>query len=637
MNRFVARCLAALALGAALAVQAAPMPNALRQVSITAREQPIGAFLQDLFAAVDVPASISPNLTGAVNGAFTGPADKVLRDVSRVYNLVSYYDGSVMHVVPAGDVVRRTFATAPAASERLLREAVDLGLPDARNTLRRSADGNMLAIGTKRFVEQLDELVRAAQAVPAPAASGVANAGSADFRVFYLRYAWAQDMTMTFGGRQVVLPGVASILRSLVGQSRSQGPQGSEVLLRPTQPGLRGQGMASQGVPVKSSSGSSNPREQAADLLVSALSRTAQTPEPATPIVAPDGTQIRIEADQRLNAIIVRDLAERLPRYEQLIAALDVEPQSLEIEATIIDVNTDKARDLGIDWRWNNAGYGLQVGNPGAVAPTRGGIASVVLGSLGQFFGRIKALEAEGAARVVSSPQVVTLSNVEAVFDNSSTFYVRVAGREQVDLFNVSAGTSLRVTPHVFRDGDRSRIKLMVNIEDGNLTGRSVDQIPVVDRSTINTQALIAEGESLLIGGLVRDSSSSSVDKVPGLGDVPVVGNLFKTKSTSSSRVERMFLITPRLSGGRVTGTGTSGPVKPNGAPTPTTAPQPTPAPAPAQPVGQQAATPAAQVPAARASVVLDLDAMPGAAPPPAAKPGATRPARVATSATREN
>src|SRR5437764_703688 len=206
----------------------------------------------------------------------------------------------------------------------------------------------------------------------------------------------------------------------------------------------------------------------------------------------------------------------RLPRYEQLIAALDVEPQSLEIEATIIDVNTDRARDLGIDWRWNNAGHGLQVGNPAAPAPTRGGVASVVLGSLGQFFARINALQTEGAARVVSSPQVVTLSDVEAVFDNSSTFYVRVAGREQVDLFNVSVGTSLRVTPHVFRDQDRTRIKLMVNVEDGNVTGRSVDQIPIVDRSTINTQALIAEGESLLIGGMVRDSESSSVDKVPG-------------------------------------------------------------------------------------------------------------------------
>jgi type III secretion protein C len=180
-----------------------------------------------------------------------------------------------------------------------------------------------------------------------------------------------------------------------------------------------------------------------------------------------------------------------------------------------------------------------------------GGIASAVLGSAGQFLARIRALQTEGVARVVSSPQVVTLSNVEAVFDNSSTYYVRVAGREEVDLFNVTAGTRLRVTPHVFREGQHGegapRIKLLVQIEDGGLSGQTVDQLPIVERSGINTQALISEGESLLIGGMVRDSATAGVDKVPVLGDIPVLGNLFKTQRKGGQRIERMFLITPRL------------------------------------------------------------------------------------------
>ena len=141
----------------------------------------------------------------------------------------------------------------------------------------------------------------------------------------------------------------------------------------------------------------------------------------------------------------------------------------------------------------------------------------------------------------------MTLSDVEAVFDNSQTFYVKVGGYQDVDLFNVSAGTQLRVTPHVFKDKDQVRIKLLVAIEDGSVTGRNVDNIPIVERSTINTQALIQEGESLLIGGLVRESSGSNVDKIPLLGDIPVVGNLFKTRSDTKGRVERMFLISPRL------------------------------------------------------------------------------------------
>jgi type III secretion protein C len=598
------------------AAHAGPLPNGQRPVSITAREQPIAAFLQNLFAAVDVPVVLGQGLSGSVNGTFSGPADKVLRDVARVYSLVTYFDGAVMHVVPASELQRKSFNAAPAVAERLLREAGEQGLPDARNTLRRGGEGQLLAVGTRRFVEQVDEMVRAAQAAPAAAAP---NAGAMDFRVFYLRYAWAQDQTMNFSGRQVVLPGVASILRSLV-SGRPASPLGQEVLLKPTQPSLRGQGLAGQGASLKTSAS----RDSAADLLVAALARTAQPAGDPPPVLAPEAAAIRIEADPRLNAVIVRDLADRLPRYEQLIAALDVEPQSLEIEATIIDVNTDRLRELGIDWRWNNAGNSVGFGG-GVPVNGAGAVVTAVLGSVGQFVSRIRALQSEGAARVVSSPQVVTLSNVEAVFDNSSTFFVRVAGKDEVDLFNVSAGTSLRVTPHVFKDRDGARIKLMVNVEDGNITGRTVDQIPVVERSTINTQALIMEGESLLIGGMTRDVSTSSNDKVPGLGDIPVVGNLFKTTKSNSARVERMFLITPRLAAARP-----ANPANPaGGAAQAPAAVQPAPAipaPMPTQPaqppVLQAAATtstasarpavaPALYTPPARASVVLDLDAMP--------------------------
>ena len=207
-------------------------------------------------------------------------------------------------------------------------------------------------------------------------------------------------------------------------------------------------------------------------------------------------------------------------------------------------------RELGINWRWNNAGHGASFsGAVPTVGP--GGIASVVLGSAGQFLARIRAMQSEGSARVVASPQVVTLSDIEAVFDNSSTFYVRVAGREQVDLFNVSAGTSLRVTPHVFRDRDATRIKLLVNVEDGNLTDRQVDQIPVIERSTINTQALITEGESLLIGGMVRESNRPARTRCRAWVTCRCSATCSRPRTKASSRVERMFLITPRLAGTR--------------------------------------------------------------------------------------
>lgn len=247
-----------------------------------------------------------------------------------------------------------------------------------------------------------------------------------------------------------------------------------------------------------------------------------------------------------------------MEEYARLIAALDIEPEQIEIEATIIDLNTDRLRELGVNWRVQGSdaagGFGdgtpldreLVPGGDGLNEGT-GGIVSLVLGDSTQFLSRIRALEEQGAARVVSKPHVMTLSNVEALLNTSSTFFVRVASREDVDLFNVSVGTTLRVTPHVFESASGTRIKLRVNVQDGSTTDRSVDDIPIVERSTINTQALIDEGESLLIGGLVREFDGNGISKVPVLGDIPVLGVLFRNTSQATSRLERMFLITPRV------------------------------------------------------------------------------------------
>jgi len=549
--------LMSVALLAAAPVDAGQMPNGAIRVSITARELPLGAFLQNLFGQVNVPVVISPNVTGSpVNGTFAAPAQQVLRDICRIYNLVPYYDGAVMHIVPASELVQRTLPAGPSAADRVARATEELGLTDARDYLRRTSDGSLIVSGAPRFVSQVEELLRAGAQAASPAGY------PSDFRVFYLKYAWAQDVTIALGGKQVVMPGVASTLRALVGV-RGYTPVNQEVLLPSTVPGLRGQGLIGQGgavnsVPRSGDDTRQDPRNQQVDQLVSALHRVADSqpqPQPETPAVLPpaDPRQIRIEADARLNAVIVRDVAERLPRYEQLIASLDVEPQPLEVEATIIDVNTDRARELGINWHLSNSHASADITN-GSDTPIlgTGGAISLALNTARQFLARISALEAEGAARVVSSPQVVTLSNIEAMFDNTTTAYVRLAGKNEVDLFPVTAGTVLRVTPRISRDQSRNQIMLLVHIEDGAFSqNQTVDQIPVVDNSSINTQALIADGESLLIGGMVRETTSSNREQVPGLGSIPVLGLAFRNTQNAHNRVERMFLITPRLGGSR--------------------------------------------------------------------------------------
>ena len=559
----------------ASAAFAAPLPSGLAPVTITARDEPIAAFLRNLFNQAGRPVITSPALTGTVNGSFTGPADKVFRDISRAFNLTGYFDGSAVYIYPSTELTSKSFDTGPAGSSRVIRGVAALGVTDAQNFVRPSGQGTVVATGTPRFVDQVSEIARASGTAGASGSGALPayNLGSLEprtvpleFRVFYLRYARAEDTVVYAGNREVRVPGIATIMRSLVIDDRGRG--------NATSYGSRQVRQSAQRV------GGTGLGSVAADDTQSSVLGLppvgAQTAggggggDDAVPASTAD--IVRIEANPYMNAIIVRDAPQRMAAYESLIRAIDVEPQLVEVEATIIDINTTRARELGFDFRIGSNGFGalfgrgpdaasnvsdgLIVPNPNVsrrqnaqdIAPSARGLAiSTVIGAQREFLSRISALETKGAARVVSRPQVMTLSNVEAVFDRTRTFYVRVAGRQNVDLFNVTSGTTLRVNPSVFRDQGQTRIRVLISIEDGSISGQSVDAIPIVDRASVNTQALILEGESLLLGGLTSDIDANNEDKIPFLGDIPVVGNLFKKQRRQRDRVERLFLITPRL------------------------------------------------------------------------------------------
>jgi type III secretion protein C len=142
---------------------------------------------------------------------------------------------------------------------------------------------------------------------------------------------------------------------------------------------------------------------------------------------------------------------------------------------------------------------------------------------------------------------VLTLDNVEAVLENLSTFFVPVAGNLDVGLYNVSAGTSLRVTPLIVTEGGRTQIKLAVRIEDGGITQQNVGTLPVVQRTSITTQAFINEGESLLIGGYQSDARNVTEVGVPGLSSIPLLGLLFKHHQKETTHVEHLFMLTPHV------------------------------------------------------------------------------------------
>lgn len=524
-----------LALGMHARAQAAPIPWSKRDLAITARDQNLRDYLQDFFAQQGLAVQLSDGVRGQVSGSFS-PAnfDRLLNG----FGLLPYFDGGIVHIYSNAEAVSRTLTVDPALVRNVVRTMALLEMPDRRNTFKAlEREGVIVVSGGRRFVEQVEEVVR-----------GVLSqsiAGPSRFRVFPLKHAWSWDVSFAYGGKQYVIPGVASLLRSLIAASPQRLERG-EQQRRPTQERLRGRGLGAVGADAR-------PNAAGRDDVTVAEAFVADN-------ATAGGGSGRVESDRRMNAVIVRDTNDRMPFYEELIRILDVEPQVIEIEATIIDVNADRLLDLGVNWRWTNGrnstlfGRGdesdlrLRPGAPQDITPAgRGLFFSTILGDRNQFIARINALAADGDAKVISRPRVLTMSNLEANIENTKTFFVRVQGFQEVDLFNVVSGTSLRVTPSVVIDNGKPRVRLLINIADGKITGESVDQIPIVDDTRLNTQATVGENESVLVGGLVREETQTTRDKVPLLGDLPLLGYLFSNTSKRTLRTERMFLITPRV------------------------------------------------------------------------------------------
>ena len=150
---------------------------------------------------------------------------------------------------------------------------------------------------------------------------------------------------------------------------------------------------------------------------------------------------------------------------------------------------------------------------------------------------------------MVSTPHIITLSNVEAMLGSAREFSVRLEGSDAVDLREISYGTVLRATPRVIGGGEGDAISLSISIEDGTTTGDTVDDIPERERSVVVSQTLVQNGQSLLIGGLTRETSQNFQSKVPLLGDIPALGELFQSNRQNNTITERLFLITPRIVG----------------------------------------------------------------------------------------
>ena len=300
---------------------------------------------------------------------------------------------------------------------------------------------------------------------------------------------------------------------------------------------------------------------------------TAPTATPAAPT-----TGGQIQADAATNALIITAPE---PQYRQLRAVidkLDARRAQVFVESLIAEVSADKAAEFGIQWQGalgkagdgvigllgSNFGSGgeniinLAVGAAnGTVAPARGvniGLAQrtngvYVLGFLARF------LEESGAGNVLSTPNLLTLDNEEAKivigqnvpfvtgqFTNTGSTTGTVNPFQTIERKDV--GLTLKVKPQISENGT---VKLAIFQEVSSVLASTVNATngPTTNKRTIESNVLVEDGSIVVLGGLLQDENSGNAEKVPGLGDVPLFGNLFKSEARSRKKTNLMVFLRP--------------------------------------------------------------------------------------------
>jgi type IV pilus assembly protein PilQ len=307
-------------------------------------------------------------------------------------------------------------------------------------------------------------------------------------------------------------------------------------------------------------------------------------------LLSPRGS---VAVDERTNTLLLQDTSDRLGDIRRLVATLDIPVRQVLIEARIVIVNDDFERDLGARVGFTSVhpnGNGVvttsgtasatdtivgsamtnasTTGNPFPVtiptgtagAPTRYNVnlpvsnpaGSFALGILGSNFLvdlELSAAQAETRAAVISSPRVITANQKEATIEQGTEIpYQQSASSGATTISFKKAVLSLKVTPQITPD---NRIILDLDVRNDSIgkvvvTSGGVN-VPSIDTKEINTQVLVNDGQTVVLGGVLDTESRDSSTKVPWLGDVPILGNLFKTTTKVDNKNELLIFVTPKI------------------------------------------------------------------------------------------
>ncbi|PLC40260.1 type IV pilus secretin PilQ [Ralstonia pickettii] len=278
-----------------------------------------------------------------------------------------------------------------------------------------------------------------------------------------------------------------------------------------------------------------------------------------------------LTADTRTNQLFVSDIPSKLEEVQAFLLKIDIPVRQVMIEARIVEADDTFSRNLGAKLgfasKTNGAGYGNTYTNvvspvtkdatwdnsPAISFPANGingvNAASVAVSLFNAGAGRflaleLSALEADGRGKIVSSPRVVTADNIKALIEQGTEIpYQQATSSGATSVSFKKANLKLEVTPKITPDGN---IFLDVDVNKDSVGIQTTNGF-AIDTKHVQTQVLVENGGTVVIGGIYTQNERTDINKVPLLGDIPVLGNLFKSTNKINNRTELLVFLTPRV------------------------------------------------------------------------------------------
>ncbi len=294
-------------------------------------------------------------------------------------------------------------------------------------------------------------------------------------------------------------------------------------------------------------------------------------PKGSQAVALGDDNRFRLGVDDAKNALVIMTTPEDYKRIRRVIEALDVAPNQVFIEATIAEVTLTDELHFGVAWFLQK---GVHAGAFSGQTPGTGNVPTIPTDQLGNnllgaplgsiFPGFSYALRAGSAivtlnalnaithVNIISTPSLTVLDNRQAVLQVGDQIpvttlqSVAALGNTFNSVSYLNTGVILAITPHISENG---RLMLEIDQEVSNaVPGSSAGgNNPTIQQRKVKTQVAVADGESLLLGGLIQDQRSKSANQIPVAGDFPIIGNAFKDKDDTINKTELLIMITPHV------------------------------------------------------------------------------------------